>query len=216
MENYDNDILNLENSVKNLSITKNSENIKKLKEYLDGIKIGHDEQILKLPTLKNAVIYCIINNLKSQQYGIYLESYIKNKFNYKTNKSSDCVGDCNNLKDNIEIKMSLGGSNYKKFNFVQIRLFHNCEIYILVAYHLSHQNVENEGELYIFKISKSDIKKIILSYGSYAHGTIKKNGKITKELLDDKNNKYEYAIRTTFNDDCWKMLNEFKISENEL
>jgi hypothetical protein len=117
---------------------------------------------------------------------------------------------------NSEIKVSLGGTIHTKFNYVQIRPLHDCDNYILTAYHLSYENVENSGELYIFKVPNKDMKILLLSYGHYAHGTVKEHGKITSECLEDTQNKKEFALRPSFNDKCWKSLIEYRIQEYEL
>jgi hypothetical protein len=59
--------------------------------------------------------------------------------------------------------------------------------------------VESEGELYIFKVSKEDIKRIVVSFGGYAHGTIKEHGKITIESINDE-----------------KICSSFNVPESEL
>lgn len=117
------------------------------------------------------------------------------------------------IVQNIEVKVSLGGAKHTKFNFVQLTPSHSCDTYILTAYHLS---VENEGELYIFRLSKRDMKRLILCFGGYAHGTIKEHGEITMNSLNEEKNNKEYALRPTINDNCWKELLKFNISENEL
>ena len=53
-----------------------------------------------------------------------------------------------------------------KFNFVQLRMNHDCE-YILTAYHIDYTNLEDLGELYIFKLNEN-LKSIVLNSG-YAH-----------------------------------------------
>lgn len=148
--------------------------------------------------------------------GSLLEKFIRTKFNYVKNKAEDCTGDCFKDGKNSEVKVSLGGARHKKFNFVQIRPLHDCDTYILTAYHLSHENIESEGELYIFKVPKNDIKNIVISYGGYAHGTIKEHGIITTESLNDENKIKEFALRPTINDNCWKELMNFRVSETSL
>jgi hypothetical protein len=104
----------------------------KLKQLLDSScsnKI-HTEKIIKLPTLKDAHIYCKYNNLSGQYTGPILENYIKYKYNMKKNNTSSCIGDLHCDKIDIEIKASNGGKENNKFNFVQLRMNHNCE-YIL-------------------------------------------------------------------------------------
>jgi hypothetical protein len=188
--------------------------IKILNEMLNNRKVNHDEQVIGLSTLKDVCVYCVINNIPSQQYGTLLEKYIRTKFNYIKNKAEDCTGDCSKNGDNIEIKVSLGGVSKNKYNYVQLRPSHNCNVYILIAYHLSSTNVELEGELYIFRISKNIIKKLLVTYGCYAHGTIKKNGTITTESIN--NNNMEYALRMIINNSCWNELLLFRINESDL
>lgn len=194
----------------------NDTRVNMLEEHLSLSKIKHDEQIMKITNLKDAHIYCIIYHVSAQQYGPLLEKFIRIKFDYIKNKSKDCVGDCSKYGKNIEIKVSLGGETHTKFNFVQIRPSHKCDIYLLTAYHLSTDNVKSQGELYIFQISKEEIKKIISLYGTYAHGTIKEHGKITIETLNDETNIKEYALRTTINDDLWMSLLKYRIFESDI
>jgi len=192
------------------------ERIKKLKEKLKVLTIKHEERIMCLDTLKNAHIYCIISNIPSQQYGCLLENYICKKFNYTKNKASDSNGDLSKDGFTLEIKVSFGGSKYKRYNFVQIRPSHKCDFYILTAYNVSIENAENEGELFIFKIPNHKMQSLLLKYGNYAHGSVKIHGTITNESLNDNDNKKEYALRCTINDKCWKSLIPFRITENDL
>jgi hypothetical protein len=194
----------------------NTECVKRLRQHLTRSKVNHEDQVMKLSTLKDAHTYCVIHDLSAQRYGPLLEKFICTKFNYIKNKTEDCTGDCSKYGKNSEVKVSLGGETHTKFNFVQIRPSHDCETYILTAYNLSSENVESEGELYIFKVPKEDIKKIVVSFGGYAHGTIKEHGKITIESLNDEKSKKEYALRPTINDACWKVLMPIKVPESGL
>jgi hypothetical protein len=186
----------------------------KLKRVLDrsySTKI-HRKTIMKLPSLKDAHIYCKINNLSGQISGPMLEKYIAIKYSMIKNNASFCNGDLNNNKINIEIKTSNGGKENNKFNYVQLRINHSCE-YILTAYYIDYANLDNLGELYIFKLNKENIKQLILKYGNYAHGTIKKLGKITIEDLNNINNSKEYALRPKYGDKCWIELLNFRINQ---
>ena len=190
--------------------------VNKLKYHLDLQKIDHKTEIMQQKSLKKAHSYCVYSQISGQKYGPILENYITQKFNYSKNNSKDCTGDCFKNGCNSEIKVSLGGTEHNKFNYVQIRPSHDCEIYILTAYYLNYDNVENEGELFIFKIPKEEMKKLIVSYGGYAHGTIKEHGQITLESINDTLKKKEYAIRPKYNDNCWKSLLNFRIEEDNL
>ena len=186
----------------------------KLKQLLDSSCSNkkHTENIMNLPTLKEAHIYCKFNNMSGQFTGPVLEKYIEKKYNMTKNNASSCNGDlkCNDL--DVEIKASNGGKENNKFNFVQLRMNHNCE-YILTAYYIDYTNLENLGELYIFKLKKENIKQLIEKYGGYAHGTIGELGKITMDDLNDKGNQKEYALRPKYGDKCCNEMLQFRIDE---
>lgn len=186
----------------------------KLKQLLDSSCSNeiHTKKIMALPTLKDAHIYCKCNSLSGQFTGPVLEKYIKTKYKMTKNNASSCNGDlkCNEI--NVEIKASNGGKENNKFNFVQLRMNHDC-IYILTAYYLDNTNVDNLGDLYIFKLNKENIKLLIVKYGGYAHGTIGGLGEITIEDLNDPNNTKEYALRPKYGDKCWMELLNFRIDE---
>lgn len=197
-------------------MTDKEDRINKLREHLELLKIKHDDEIMNQDDLKQAHIYCVINKLTAQQYGPILEKFIQKRYNYIKNKAQLCIGDCSKNNFHVEIKVSLGGAANNKFNYVQFRPSHTCHFYILTAYNLSFDNLDNEGEVFIFKVPKNDMITIIHNHGGYAHGTIAKNGKITFDDLNDPSNQKEYAIRPTYNDKCWKDLLPFRIEENEL
>ena len=190
--------------------------VKELMKFLALEEVNHEEKVMKFAMLKDAVVYCVLSSLSPQIYGPLLEKFICKKFNYNKNKAKDSNGDCSKDGKNCEVKVSFGGKTRDKFNFVQIRPSHYCETYILIAYNLSHKNANSKGELYIFKVPKEDIKKIVVSFGGYAHGTKKKNGEITIESLNDEKNIKEYDLRPTINSLCWKALIPFRVSESEL
>lgn len=131
-------------------------------------------EIKKLQGMKPAIIYCIINRLSSQQFGPLIEKYFIYKYKYKRNPASKCIGDCSKAGENYEVKVSLGGAQHKRFNYIQIRICHDIMQYVLVAYHLTYENVDAGGELYIFKLSKLEMKEVLIQYGGYAHGTKKR------------------------------------------
>ena len=80
-----------------------------LKLYLGRKCNNHQERILQEKTLKDAHIYCILNNLSSQEFGPLLEKYIRHHHDFKKISSSECIGDCSKNGFNVEIKVSLGG-----------------------------------------------------------------------------------------------------------
>lgn len=190
----------------------NDEYKNKLKFILSLSKCNHKIEIMKQPNIKYAHIYCKINQLSGQITGPLIEYYIKNKYNMTKNKPSLCIGDLHHNKLNYEIKISNGGKENNNFNYVQLRMNHTCE-YILTAYYINDENIDDLGELFIFKLNKMDIKKIILKYGIYAHGTTHKLGQITEEDLNNPINDKEYAIRPKYGDKCWCDLLNYRIED---
>lgn len=186
---------------------------RRLKRILDLSKINHKSQILSQQTLKDAHIYCKLHSLSGQLTGPLIETYIRDKYQMKKNNAASCNGDVYHNNRNIEIKVSIGGQINNKFNYVQIRMDHDCD-YLFTAYYLDYSNVEELGELYIFKMKKEDIQDVVLNHGGYAHGTVKKLGEITLEDLLDCNNKKEYCLRPKYGDKCWKSLLRFRIDES--
>jgi hypothetical protein len=144
--------------------------------------------------------------------GPILEKYIKIKYKMEKINSSSCNGDLKCKKYNFEIKTSNGGKENDKFNFIQIRMNHNCD-YILSAYYLDYKNLYDFGELFIFRLTKEDMKKLLLKYGSYAHGTFAKLGKIEMKDLDNNNNSKEYSLRPKYNSKCWNELLAFRVED---
>ena len=194
----------------------NTERIHLLYAHLPCINIDHNTEILKEPTIKDAHIYCVINNISGQQYGPLIEKYIRIKKRFIKNTASECNGDCSKDDKNAEIKASLGGAKHNKFNWVQLRVSHDIQYYILTAYYLSNNNVETGGELYIFSVPKDAMLILIANYGGYAHGTKMEHGAITLSDLKDEKNKKEYAIRPIYGDKCWLDFIQFRVYEESL
>jgi len=69
----------------------------------------HKRKIMKLPTLKDAHIYCKNNYLSGQFTGTLLEKYIKIKYKMEKNNAFSCNGDLKYNDINFEIKTSNGG-----------------------------------------------------------------------------------------------------------
>jgi hypothetical protein len=190
--------------------------VQALKEYLLKSSLHHETQVLQKQTLKEAHIYCLLESISAQQYGPLLEKYIITKYGFVKHPSSNGIGDCSKNGENVEIKTSLGGSHHNKFNFVQIRIAQPIHTYLFTAYHLNSENVEKEGDLYLFRIPKPDMKQLLVQHGGYAHGTLKEYGKITMKSLEEETNTKEYALRPKFMDSCWNDLVRFQIAESDL
>jgi hypothetical protein len=187
----------------------------KLRHLLSKTVVNHKAEIMNQLSLKDAHIYCKVHGLSGQVSGPLIENYIKVKYEMKKNNASDCTGDLNFNEQNLEIKVSNGGKCHNKFNYVQLRMNHTCA-YILTAYYIDNTNVDHCGDLFIFKLTKNDLKQLIAKYGSYAHGTIQKLGVISAQDLEDHTNDKEYAIRPKYGDNCWNELMNFRVDENSI
>lgn len=187
-----------------------------LREVLKRGNVCHLTNILQERTLHDAHIYCVLNGLSAQKFGPLLERYIIHTFGLAKNSASDCTGDCKVNDANTEIKVSLGGQTHNKFNYVQIRVHHDVSHYLLTAFTLSLENVNQAGELFVFWVSHTEMLSLLLNHGTYAHGTKKTNGPIGADSLRDTNNTKEYALRTKVGDTCWNALQAFRITESEL
>ena len=182
-----------------------------LRNILKESKIDHQKEVFKETNWKNAHIYCKIHRLTSQQFGPILQNFIIHRYGFLKKSAKLREGDCTKNNLNIEVKVSLGSKD-NKYHYVQIRLSHDIQFYLLSAYLLNEENVENEGELFIFNVPKEFMKFLVKKYGGYAHGTIKEYGKIEGELDESK----EYAIRPEVGSDCWNFLLNYRINESEL
>lgn len=154
-------------------------------------KIDYKKEIIKQKTIKDAHIFCKINQLNGQTFGYLIEHYIIDKFLMEKINSSLQLGDAKKHDLYYEIKTSLGGKFHNKFNYVQLRLNHKIDYYIFLAYYLDKNNVNTCGELFIFKLNKIQLESIISKYGTLAHGTKKEN--------KDENLYKEFALRLKYN-----------------
>jgi hypothetical protein len=184
----------------------------KLSRILGLSKCNHKLQILKVSDIKKAHIYCKENILSGQVSGPLIEHYIQHKYQMTKNNASLCIGDLQFNGNNLEIKVSNGGKDNNKFNYVQLRMNHTCD-YILTAYYIHESNIDSLGELFIFKLNKKDIQYMVLKHGGYAHGTIQKLGRISETDLETAANDKEYAIRPKYGDKCWLDLLKFRIAD---
>jgi hypothetical protein len=189
----------------------------KLKSLLENGNKNHKKEILKCKSLHEVNVYCKANRLTGQQLGPLTETWLIANCQMTKNNASDCIGDCKDkyMEDN-EIKASSGGKDHNIFNYVQLRVNHKIENYILTAYYLSHDNLNQLGELFIFKVKKEEIIPLIFKHGGYAHGTKSKNGPITLEDLKDESNSKEYDLRPKYGSALWKELLKYRVNESDL
>lgn len=152
-------------------LSKNSKNIMK--------------DIPKIPSLRNA---CILakHSLASPSHGTAVENWLIEYYDSKRILSSEKKGDLKfHNQYNVEVKSSISKDG-KKFNYVQLRPTHQIDFYLMPSYDMLNDN------LFIFFVHQSEMKKMILKYGSYAHGTKEEKGLISENI---DNQDVEFAIR---------------------
>lgn len=155
-------------------------------------------------------VYCK-KFLSSSQWGPLLEKYIKKIFLLE-NPIDHFSGDALSKNGkNIEIKVSLGDTK-GQFNFVQIRPDHTIDYYIFMCYNVNKDDI---GKIYWFLCPSKKLYELLPIYGSYAHGTVKKLGKIKEDNIYGNN--HEFALRTNpnKNNDLWKELNSLFLCETD-
>ena len=117
------------------------------------------------------------------------EKLIRHDFNIG-NPADTVSGDGMKNGVNYEIKVSIHDTKCKT-NIRQIRPHHNVDFYIIMAFNVFGGH---RGEAYVFKVPSEKIYDLVLEYGCYTHGTIKRNGAITAESIRDETTDFEYSL----------------------
>ncbi len=172
---------------------------KEVKAFLE--KADHSDivsDVLTASTFEEACATCLLAGLSPQSFGHLLEKWIAQTFDYAKDKE----GDVNIHGRSVELKVSLGGKTRKRFNFVQLRLNRDID-FLLVAYHLSKENVQTLGETYLFYVPNKDMKHLLRTHGSLAHG---------KKAEMSGNSFQEKALRPVLGDAAWNALCAFQIA----
>ena len=164
------------------------------------------EKIYNTKTFRDA---CILSkyHLTPQSYGEVLNSWLRTHYKFQKISASEKQGDdLIHGSFKTEVKVSIADDG-KKANFVQIRLTHEVDFYLLVVYDLV------KDDIYYFLVNKEHMKDLIVKYGALAHGTKGEKGAITKNL---DNPDIEHALRPTINSALWNDLKKFAISEKQI
>jgi hypothetical protein len=120
------------------------------------------EVILDYPEQK-FIQYCY--NIKSQQYGIAYENCIRKQ--YELNKVSPKLKRGDSEKNGIYYENKVSYLSNGEYYFVQLRLLHNIDKYILIAIDTSKSNFKK----YIFCLSSKEMRIFCDTYGAAsAHG----------------------------------------------
>ena len=69
----------------------------------------------------------------------------------------------------------------------------------------------DRGEAHVFKVPSAKIYDLVLEYGGYTHGTVKRNGVITSESIRDKSTDFEYSLSANPNADSSTKSNKLWI-----
>jgi len=147
-------------------------------------------------TLKDYAIECLYYGVSPQAYGSGAQAVVKNICGFKKETKED-RGDFIYKNKAIEYKFSIANSD-GKINFVQLRPSHKIDYYILSYYDPKETGPDM---LENFVCRSRDLYLLLPEFGGYAHGTVKKNGKITNENIE-KNIEHgcEYALRPNTKD----------------
>jgi len=129
--------------------------------------------------------------INPQSYGSKIEKRIQNELGYTKIKSSENSGDIRSpCNKNVEVKISILTPQNDFLNMVQIRLFHNVNYYLCVAYDC--RNI-SEYKRYIFLLTHDEMKMECRN-ASAAHGTntvneLNKNIELRMSLICKDENK---------------------------
>ena len=137
--------------------------------------------------------------LNPQSYGARIQNYIRENLNWFKVKAAEASGDIRSHNNkNTEVKVSLLTSINPYLNLVQIRLFHNVDYYLGIAYDL--RDLSNY-ESYMFLLTHDQMEKEC-EKARAAHGT---------KSVNESNEKVEKALRISCNEgnpkfERWKKM----------
>jgi len=182
-------------------------NLMKIQDQLDT-----QEKLRKINNVKTLTEKCILARQFLPPTSTSFEHIIRMDLGIDK-KVDEVSGDGVKNDKNFEIKASLHAKK-SKVNFVQIRPDHNIDFYLLVTYNM-YEN-DTIGQAHIYNVPSDDMYKLISEHGSYAHGTMLKNGKIMIENMKGRN--FEYCLRydpnskSVKNQAIIKYLQQFKVT----
>ena len=186
----------------------------KTDEMLEALRADQTDITQEILGCTSARDVCIMSKfyLSAQKYGFVIEEWIKNYLNLGAKKDS-VSGDASVGNRSYEIKASISDAK-GGFNYVQLRPSHNIDGYIILNYSII------EDEVIWLYVPHHKMIDLILTWGGYAHGTVKANGPITLDSIQQ--NTLEYAIRpnmhkpTTKAGKCWADLETHRVDEDAL
>lgn len=175
-----------------------------LKNKLLNDKVDHWVIIKSLKSINEAFAYSKVN-LNGPQYGVLLEKYLINRYKWKQIESKQMCGDIKTNRHVFELKVSLSGSEKKKFNFNHIRN-QPVDFFILIAYYVDLINLHDLGELFIFKLNKDELNALVGK--SFSHGCISLWEKVDEKT---KNLVVEKDLSVVYKSAKWNKLLKYRI-----
>ena len=128
--------------------------------------------------------------LNPQSYGAKIEKKIRKGLNCTKIKAKDACGDIRSITGkNIEVKISILTLINSALNLVQIRLFHNVDYYLCVAYDC--RDISNYKK-YIFLLThdemESECENANAAHGTKSVNKINKNVELRLSVICDEDN----------------------------
>jgi len=141
--------------------------------------------------------------ITGQSYGTRIQNYIRNKLKWKKVLVEDELGDMmkplfNEPGKFVEVKSSLLTLTNDKLNWVQIRLFHDIDYYLGVAYELRD-------------LSNYESFKFLLTHDQMVEECVGANAAHGTKSVNKSNENVELALRITCNEgnpefERWKKM----------
>ncbi len=160
---------------------------------------------------------CTLLRSYTSSQGTDSEKLIKNDLKIEPPKDG-ISGDGFKNGLNYEIKVSVHDANFK-LNVRQIRPHHNVDFYIIMYLNIW---AGKKGEAYIFRVPAQKVYDLVLEYGGYTHGTVKRNGEITANSIKDRTKDFEYSLsanpnanNNTKTKNLWNELIKYNVPYDE-
>ena len=141
--------------------------------------------------------------ITGQSYGTRIQNYIRNRLKWKKVLVEDELGDMmkplfNEPSKFVEVKSSLLTLTNDKLNWVQIRLFHDIDYYLGVAYELRD-------------LSNYESFKFLLTHDQMVEECVGANAAHGTKSVNKSNENVELALRITCNEgnpefERWKKM----------
>lgn len=148
--------------------------------------------------------------LNPQSYGSRIEKYIQTKLDWEKINASLNEGDLKSKSDkNLELKASILTPNNNNLNLVQIRLFHDVDYYLCIAYDL--RNLP-EYKKYMFLLTHDEMeletKTACAAHGTKDSNLLNENIELRMSLVCEENNEVFKRWKKLYLVENYEVLNE--------